>query len=197
VKFLLDTAPLLNFLAAGEQNVLIQYAHSRGSRLCVAQIVESEVLGHFENPLNRFKGTAAEGTWRKVVGVHIQVLHDDLYTPYGDRVRRELAFIRPPASGRGRKDLGEDLTMAHAAVLALDGHEVEMLIDEQRAVARFNAYLTMHLDRRYPGTSARITFTSTRTVIDAADTAWLNKAADKKQLLQRLAAFDDGLVADS
>lgn len=193
MKLLLDAAPLLNFLAAGEVNVLIQYAAREGRDLCVPDVVDQEAQGHFTNPLNRFARTGAEGTWSKVRLSRVSVLGADLGSSYGQAVLRELRFIRPPTQTHCRKDLGEDMAMAHAAVAAIDGHDVKILIDEERAIVRFETYLSNHLERRFPGASQRISFIRTRTVVDSADPQWLTKCKTGDELYAALARFDDGL----
>ena len=195
MKYIIDTAPLLNFLAAGEQNILIQYAKYRRADLCVPQMVDLEVHGHFDYPLNRFKGTPAEGTWGKVAGTHIKILPDDFDTAYGRSLMIELRFIRPPSANHTKKDLGEDMVMAHAAVLAVQGHEVEILLDERKAVERFTHYITVHLDRRFPCAGSRITFLTTHDLVAVCQPEWMSKTRDRDALIKSLARFDDGLVA--
>lgn len=63
---LLDASLTLNFLAVGQQTVLISVANKGGLQLTVPQRVDREVLGMCKDP--RFAKKPAQATWRKLKG---------------------------------------------------------------------------------------------------------------------------------
>lgn len=66
MSVILDAGPTLNFLAVGQQTVLISLANKGGLQLTVPQRVDHEVLGMCNDP--RFAKTPAQATWRKAEG---------------------------------------------------------------------------------------------------------------------------------
>ena len=60
MSILLDAGPSLNFLAVGQQNILIQIAQSQKLRLAAPARVDSEVIGMSRD--NRFRSTAVQRT---------------------------------------------------------------------------------------------------------------------------------------
>jgi hypothetical protein len=79
VSVLLDAGPALNFLAVGQQGVLIRAAELGGLQLSVPERVDREVLGMCRSTL--FAATPAAATWRKLkVAGRVVVLPDALTT---------------------------------------------------------------------------------------------------------------------
>jgi hypothetical protein len=135
MSVLLDAGPSLNFLAVGQENVLIEAAASANLNLAVPARVEKEILGVCQGA--RFRRSPVEATWRKLRSAgRIGVLDDTLSTqPFIDAVTRVSG---QPAHNRVRtgKSLGEIMVLAHASVLAQQGHDVYVLIDETDGRAR-------------------------------------------------------------
>jgi len=129
MSVLLDAGPSLNFLAVGQENVLIQAAASANLSLAVPARVEKEILGVSQDA--RFGRSPAEATWRKLRSAgRVDVLDDTLTTePFIDTVTR---ISGQPAHERIRtgKSLGEIMVLAHASELAQQGKDVHVLIDE-------------------------------------------------------------------
>ena len=79
MSVLLDAGPSLNFLAVGQENILIQAATSANLGLAVPARVEKEILSVSQN--TRFQRSPAEATWRRLRSTgHIDVLDDTLTT---------------------------------------------------------------------------------------------------------------------
>ena len=137
MSILLDAGPALNFLAVGQENVLIQLARSRALDLSTPQRVYDEVLGMAKDP--RFKQTKVLRTWKTLNDTgRLTVLSDVLKTQpqaFVDAVSRISAM---PAEDRVRvrRSLGEIMVLAHASVFAQQGQDVFVLIDEGDGRAR-------------------------------------------------------------
>jgi hypothetical protein len=79
VRILLDAGPCLNFLAAGQQNILIQIAQSQKLRLAAPARIDSEVIGMSRN--DRFKSTGVRTTWNALKSSgRMEILPDELTT---------------------------------------------------------------------------------------------------------------------
>ena len=77
MSVILDAGPSLNFLAVGQQDVLIKTAAALNAQLCAPQRVEHEVLGKSRDIL--FARTPVAATWRKLTkDRHITILDDDI-----------------------------------------------------------------------------------------------------------------------
>lgn len=77
MSVLLDAGPCLNFLAVGQQNILIQVAASRDLQIAAPQRVDTEVLGMVRD--RRFSRTGVRGTWETLkASGRVQILDDSL-----------------------------------------------------------------------------------------------------------------------
>jgi hypothetical protein len=114
VSILLDAGPCLNFLAVGQQNVLIQVAESQKLRLTAPARVNTEIIGMGIS--ERFKSTSVRSTWNKLKSSRrVEILPDELTTrQFTDAVTRISGM---PARDRVRstKSLGEIMVLAHAS----------------------------------------------------------------------------------
>jgi hypothetical protein len=187
----LDAGPSLNFLAVGQENVLIQVAASVSLSLAVPQRVEKEILGVCKDP--RFRGTPAEATWRKLRSTgRIGVLDDTLATQqFIDAVTR---ISGQPAHDRIRsaKSLGEIMVLAHASVLCLQGQDVYVLIDEgdgRRRALREISWLQQNQ------ATGRLTLWNTPQVLKHAShqDGWIKGNLAWTTVHQQMRRFDDGL----
>lgn len=191
MSVLLDAGPSLNFLAVGQENVLIQVAASAHLDLAVPQRVEKEILGVCRSP--RFNGTKAEATWRKLRSAgRVGVLDDTLTTEQlSDAVTR---ISGQPAHDRirSRKSLGEIMVLAHASVFTQQGQDVYVLIDEgdgRRRALREIAWL------QGQQATGRLTLWNTPQVLKQASLqdGWIKDNLTWETVYRQMRRFDDGL----
>ena len=77
MSILLDAGPSLNFLAVGQQNILIQIAQPQKLRLAAPARVDSEVIGMSRS--DRFKNTGVRTTWNALKSAgRVEILPDEL-----------------------------------------------------------------------------------------------------------------------
>ncbi|MHB1431888.1 MAG: PIN domain-containing protein [Streptosporangiaceae bacterium] len=191
MSVLLDAGPTLNFLAVGQQTVLISVADKGGLQLTVPQRVDHEVLGMCRDP--RFARTPAQATWRKLRGSgRVVVVPDELTTTvFTDAVTRISGV---PASERvkARRSLGEIMVLAHASSLAQGGADVFVLLDDGDGRVRCKREQGW-LERN--GASGQLVLWSTRQVLKQADPSWFAGGLTWQQVYERMREFDDGLLA--
>ena len=191
MSVLLDAGPSLNFLAVGQENVLIQVAASANLGLAVPQRVEKEILGVCRDP--RFRGTPAEATWRKLCSAgRISVLDDTLTTQqFIDAVTR---ISGQPAHERIRstRSLGEIMVLTHASVFAQQGQDVYVLIDEGDGRGRALREIAWLQGRQAPG---RLVLWSTPQVLKQASVqdGWIKGGLTWEAVYRQMRRFDDGL----
>lgn len=191
MSVLLDAGPSLNFLAVRQENVLIQAAASANLDLAVPARVEKEILGVCQD--TRFQRSPAEATWRKLRSAgRIDVLDDTLTTqPFIDAVTR---ISGQPAHDRVRtgKSLGEIMVLAHASVLAQQGHNVYVLIDESDGRARAKREIAWLQASNAPG---KLTLWNTPQVLKHASgqNGWIKHDLTWQAVYQQMRQFDDGL----
>ncbi|MFP5347776.1 MAG: hypothetical protein ACLGIA_12220 [Actinomycetes bacterium] len=190
MSILVDAGPALNFLAVGQQNVLLQVATSGGLQLAVPERVDREVDG--KGAIGRFKRTAAVGTWRRLKSAgHITVLSDDLTTAtFAAAVTR---ISGKPAQKRiaDTRSLGEIMVLAHASTLVQAGTTVFVLIDEtdgRRRCQREQQWLVGK------GASGRLHMWSTGQVLKQANAGWFVGGHTWQQVYNQMRRFDDGLL---
>ncbi|MFA7323427.1 MAG: hypothetical protein WC005_03625 [Candidatus Nanopelagicales bacterium] len=188
MSVLLDAGPALNFLAVGQQNLLIQIASQSGLDLQAPERIDKEVLGKVNDP--RFQRTGVESTWKKLkFAGRLQILSDDITDPLFATAISRISGV--PASQRVRtgKDLGEIMVMAHASVLVQAGVDVYVLMDEgdgRQIVKREQMWLTSK------GAVGSLVLWSTRQVLEhAASQGWLPDGWQR--VYNRMRQFDDGL----
>lgn len=155
------------------------------------ETVEAEVLRKSKTDL-RFR--AVEREWSKLTRKYIDVLSDDW--PELESVAARLA--RMPIGDRRKqaKDLGELMVVAHALVMAEQGRDVVVVIDEQAGAAMATAE-ARNLDRRRAAGKAvgRIILVNTVTILEGAISRGLVPGkAEMRSLYDRLRGLDDGLM---
>jgi hypothetical protein len=191
VSIFLDAGPSLNFLAVGQENVLIQLAASRGLQLSAPRKVDTEVFGMCKDP--RFAATAALRTWDKLKSTQRVTILSDALTDarFADAVTRISGM---PAHQRVRtsKSLGEIMVGAHASVLAQKGQHVYILMDDRdgrRRVKQEVRWLAAN------GAAGSIDLWSTPHVLKQADqnAGWIKNGLTWEQVYKQMRPFDAGL----
>ncbi len=195
MSILLDAGPSLNFLAVGQQNILIQIAQSQKLRLAAPAQVDSEVIGMSRD--NRFRNTAVLTTWNRLKSSgRVEILSDEL----NDRlfVDAVVRISGAPAHDRirDRKSLGELMVLAHASVFVQQHHDVFVMIDDadgRRRAGQEAQWL------RANGHHKRLDLWSTRRVLQAAGRHqdWITGGLTWEQVYDQMIAFDDGLISRS
>ncbi|WP_436528993.1 hypothetical protein [Actinoplanes sp. HUAS TT8] len=195
MSILLDAGPSLNFLAVGQQNILIQVAESQKLRLAAPARVDGEITGMSKDP--RFRNTAVLSTWNRLKSSQrVEILPDELTTSrFIDAVARISGM---PAQDRVRsgKSLGEIMVLAHASVFVQQGENVFVLIDDgdgRRRASREARWL------RDNGHHHRLDLWSTRRLVQEAGRheGWIVNGLTWQQVYDEMIAYDDGLLPRS
>lgn len=192
MSVLLDAGPSLNFLAVGQQNVLIQLAGAMDLQLQAPERVDREVLGVARG--SRFKRTAVQKTWKTLTSAGRVVILDDTLesTVFMNAVTRISGM---PAKDRVRdsKSLGEIMVLAHASVYAQAGEQVFVLIDDGDGRDRALKERAWLKRNEYTG---RVVLWSTRDVLEKAAEfpGWIDKEKTWEVVYDEMRKFDDGLV---
>lgn len=190
MSILLDAGPSLNFLAVGQQDILIKVAQSRALQIEAPERVDREVLGKTNDP--RFARTAVKGTWGKLKSTgRVAILNDDLSaTDLAAAVSRVSGM---PAEQRvkQRASLGEIMVIAHASVYAQRGVDVYILMDEgdgRRRAKQESCWLAQRGHRP-------LTLWNTLQVLrDAARSpGWIAGGHTWEDVYDQMCKFDDGL----
>jgi hypothetical protein len=194
VSILLDAGPSLNFLAVGQQNILVQLAASRSLQLAAPEQVDREVHGKASSDA-RFRRTGAAATWKKLTSSgRVHLLDDSLTsTDFRDAVAR-ISGMPATDRMRQRKSLGEILVLAHASVCVLQGHDVFVLMDDGDGRARAHRERQWLQRQSAPGT---LRLWGTRQVLEQVGTAqpqWIAGNQGWRSVYQRMRTFDDGLA---
>lgn len=189
MNVLLDAGPALNFLAVGQQNVLIKAADHVGVQMCAPERIDTEVLGMAKDPL--FAATAVASTWRKLtVSGRINILSDQLGTAVFTAAVTRISGVAALTRVRSRKSLGEIMVLAHASVLAQSGINVIVLMDEQDGRERALREQVWLRRRAAPG---HVALWSTKQVLKQAQPAWIAGGLTWQQVYEQMRPFDAGL----
>ncbi len=190
MSVLLDAGPSLNFLAVGQQNILIQIAASQKLQMAAPERVDIEVRGKARSA--RFVRTGVLGSWQTLTtSRHIEILEDTLKDQvFADAVSRISGM---PAAERVRTgaSLGEIMVLAHASVRVQNNQNVFVLLDDGDARRRARAEQKWLADHA----SARMTLWSTPQVLRAAaqQPGWIVKGLTWEAVYNQMRNFDDGL----
>lgn len=191
---LLDAGPALNFLAVGQQNILIRAADSANLQLAAPQRVDREVRGMCKDA--RFARTGALGAWSKLCAAQRIDILDDSLDGNGAFTAAVTRISGMPASDRVRsgKSLGEILVIAHASIRAQAGQDVFILIDEGDGRSRAHRECGWLTRESAPGT---ITLWRSQQVLHAAKhhPDWIVGDLTAEQVYEKMRPFDDGLPA--
>ena len=191
MSILLDAGPSLNFLAVGQENILIQVAASRGLQLAAPAKVDREIIGMCKDP--RFSRTAASGTWDKLKSAHRVIVLDDevvedAFTAAVTRISGKPAEERK----RDPRSLGEIMVLAHASVRVQQGQTVFVLMDERDGRRRAGLEDDWLVRCEAPG---KLVLWNTRQVLRDAATKpdMITGGLAWETVYKQMTKFDDGL----
>ena len=191
MSILLDAGPSLNFLAVGQENILIQAAASQKLQLAAPARVDTEITGMARSP--RFERTRVRTTWATLKNSNrVEILPDELTSQqFTDAVSR-ISGMQAQSRVRDSKSLGEIMVLAHASVYVQQGINVFVLIDEGDGRQRAGKETRWLRDQ---GCSSMLTLWSTRQVLQEAGrrTGWIKGVKTWEQVYDAMTAFDDGL----
>jgi hypothetical protein len=191
VSILLDAGPSLNFLAVGQENILIQVAASRSTQLAVPQRVYEEVVGVAKSP--RFKRTAVTGKWPTLKDSgRLRVLDDTLATVEMTEAVARISGVAARDRIKTRQSLGEILVLAHASVFAQQGEEVFVLIDESDGRRRAKKEKTWLQDNGHPG-SLHLWGTPQVLQDAARRPGWIKGGLTWQAVYDQMEPYDDAL----
>lgn len=191
MSVILDAGPGLNFLAVGQENSLIQLAQRFASTLCAPERVQEEVQRNCGRG-RRFSGTRVEGTWAKLKGAgRLHLLSDDVTD---ERFAAAISRVSGVDFARRVQDsnsLGEIMVIAHASVLAQDGTDAVILMDDGDGRTRAKTEITW---LRAESLHARVSLLGTRNVLELAEpSGWLRGGKTWRQVYKEMQKYDDGL----
>lgn len=184
---ILDAGPGLNFMSVNQERLLFKVT----GRLQAPETVVSE-MEHKASKDARF--SASQNVLNKVKGDYLSILSDQSSPELNAAVYRICGF---PLEVRRHspKDLGEIMVIAHAAVLAENGLDVTVIIDDgsgrRLALQEQRRLVRLKMQGRQCG---GITLLSTVGILHAAKKRQLIEPAQLKVLYLRMKRLDDGLL---
>lgn len=184
---IIDAGPGLNFFSINKERLLIETL----GPLCAPETVRDEILRKSRQD-NRF--AAAQTVWNKLPERLMQVLPDDETPELAVGVNR-IGQLPMPERMKHSKDLGEIMVIAHAVVAAEAGHDVMVLIDDDRG-ARLATSEIKRLGRLRASGRAVGTIKLVNTVAvpaRAEGKQYLPDKASVRETYMRLRRLDDGL----
>lgn len=187
----LDAGPALNFLAVGQENVLIRLADSRRLQLSAPERVDTEIQGMCKD--RRFAATAALRTWGRLKAAgRVAILSDELTNATFAAAVTRLSGMPAQERVRSRRSLGEIMVGAHASVLAQAGQHVYVLMDDADGRRRMQREMR-HL--AHLGISGAIQLWSTPQVLKQAgqQSGWIMRSLSWDAVYEQMRRFDDGL----
>jgi len=191
VSILLDAGPSLNFLAVGQQNILVQAASSQNLQLTAPERVDTEVEGMAND--SRFRRTAVRRTWRTLkASGRLLILSDSLTSQDLTTAVTRISGMAAKDRIRSGKSLGEIMVLAHASVYAHQGQQVFVLMDDSDGRRRAKAEQEWLKRQNAPG---RLDLWSTPQVLREAarHQGWIDGDLTWESVYDGMRRFDDGL----
>lgn len=193
MNILLDAGPALNFLAVGQENILIQLAASHQLQLTAPGKVDAEVFGMSKN--SSFADRPVLAIWNRLkMSGRIRILDDYLtLTQFAATVTR-ISGMPAQQRMRSSRDLGEILVIGHASVAVQERHHAYVLMDESDGRRRVLRNGSGCRDQNLTGA---LTLWSTPNVLAHAgqQTGWITNDLTWEQVYKAMMSFDDGLPA--
>ena len=190
MSILLDAGPSLNFLAASQQDLLINIAARLQCTLNTPEAVDTEIRNKATRD-QRFQRTPALSTWKKLVAAgRVQVLDDTVTgSPAFEAAIGRISGTPAKIRVRQSKDLGELMVIAHASVLVQAGMHVRILMDESNG--RHKAAIEARWLIINGHSAGSLTVWSTQQVLKGAQQAGF--IGSWEAVYDQLSPFDDGL----
>lgn len=169
-----DTSVLLNFVCAGEQDLLLKFVGDE--QLYVPKAVKDEMERKLKNP--RFQSGVT--TWTSLVAHgHVKVLEDD----YGRLWEHIRLFSGPGYTIQGgmAKNLGEYTAIAHCLALLEDDPTVKtaIIIDDEEAKQLINKR------------QAATVFTTEAVLLRCVQLHTLTNRGESRRVWEKLSKFDN------
>ncbi|MEV7042695.1 hypothetical protein [Amycolatopsis sp. NPDC051061] len=184
---IIDAGPGLNFFSINRERLLIGAL----GKLCTPECVRDEIRGKAARD-TRFR--AAEAVWGRITPNWMEVLSDDSTAELEAAVQR---ITQLPMAQRlaDPKDLGELMVVAHAVVVAEEGADVTVLIDDGQGARLASSEIARLGRRQAQGKSVgSIQLVGTVTVLQiAARRGLLRDKAEMRDVYGRMRGLDDGL----
>lgn len=192
MSILLDAGSCLNFLAVGQQNVLVQFSSMSNLELKTSARVDREIYGKSRDI--RFERTAAQSAWATLKSTErVRILDDDMTSQEFAGAIARISGKPAEERVRDKKSLGEILVLAHASVFAQQGKAVVVLIDDGDGRRRGRQELKWLAGRGVPN-MPRLMKTQDLLVRAAAQQpSWIVNGLSWQQVYTRMRKFDDGL----
>lgn len=183
----IDAGPSLNFFSANKERILIGVLGELSAPETVKQEVERK-----SRTDRRF--VRAIDVWRKLEPRWMEILPDDVTPELATAVQR-ISKIPIAERLRERRNLGETMVLAHAAVFAEAGDDVTVLIDDRDGVrlASIEAERLIRMQARGLPVGS-LTVVGTLTILEAA--AGGKEIPDQATMVAvygQLEKLDDGL----
>lgn len=183
----------MHFLAAGEQNILIQQALRWDAELMVCDQVAQEIERVAAS--QKYAASGATNRWRNLTA-RVTCLSDaPELTPGLDRAMSDLDAL-DPCRGKSLtsrletpRDLGEFLSACHALALARREHEVIVIIDDR--YGRTLVKLTQQILLRDGLNPLLIRIAGTRRIIERSDLAWHRRQDSSAATLANMERYGD------
>lgn len=191
MSILLDAGPALTFLAVGQENILIQLAQIGRMQLRAPERVDREVRGKSRDP--RFARTGVHRRWEtlKAAG-RLRILLDDLDGGAFEEAVGRIAGMPAQDRVRRKASLGEIMVIAHGSVLAQEGEDVVVHIDESDGRRRAMREIGWLRRKGVPG-SMRV-WTTPQIILQAKERdGWITGSQSWQEVYRCMCAFDDGL----
>lgn len=177
---IIDAGPALNFLAAGEQDLLCDVIDLRERTLLMPQTVHDEIHNKAERA-NGARFSACPGRLTSLLEAQrIQMLSDDPEDKNLVRQVERVAGIPMIRRVKEPKDLGETLVLAHALRMTADGQSVVVLIDESEGTKKARMYGLKVL-------------TTVGVLVAAAGYGLVQDRGEMQSRYESIAQYDDGL----
>lgn len=191
MSILLDAGPALTFLAVGQENVLIQLALAGRMDLSTPERVDKEVRGKSRDP--RFARTGVHRKWETLKDAgRLRILLDDLDGGVFEDAVGRIAGMPAQDRVQRKSSLGEIMVIAHGSVLAQQGEDVVVHIDEHDGRRRAAREITWLRRQGAPG-QMRL-WTTPQIILQAKERdGWITGSQDWQEVYRRMVTFDDGL----
>ncbi len=196
MRILLDACSFIHFLAAGEENILIQQAKKWDAQLMTCAAVAEEIERVTLKP--KYATSGAEGRWRALSERVTRLSDAPEETPGLGEALSDLdaadftSSIPLAARLAASQNLGEFIAVAHCLALARAGHDVILIIDDDygRRLVNMAQQILLREDIPYK----RLRKSGTRQIVQASEAAWRRHQASVDETLHVMEKY--GAIPD-